>query len=48
LIGGIAASWFIGPAWKHESTSLDGRRLFIDSAPMYNLFKIMRVPKPWK
>lgn len=48
LIGGIAASWLIGPAWKHESTSLDGRRLFIDSAPIYNLFKITRVPKPWK
>ncbi|KAJ1419954.1 Rhomboid-like superfamily [Sesbania bispinosa] len=48
LIGGIAASWLIGPAWKYESTSRDGRRLFTDSAPMYNLFKITRVPKQWK
>ncbi|KAH1207880.1 RHOMBOID-like protein 10, chloroplastic [Glycine max] len=48
LVGGVAASWFIGPAWKHESTSRDGRRLFIDTAPMYKLFKIKRVPKQWK
>ncbi|KAH1237653.1 RHOMBOID-like protein 10, chloroplastic [Glycine max] len=48
LVGGVAASWFIGPAWKHESTSSDGRRLFIDTAPMYKLFKIKRVPKQWK
>ncbi|XP_058773797.1 RHOMBOID-like protein 10, chloroplastic [Vicia villosa] len=47
LIGGIAASWLIGPAWKHESTTIDGRRLLIDRAPMYNLLKITR-PKQWK
>jgi hypothetical protein len=48
LIGGIAASWLIGPAWKHESTTIDGRRLFIDNAPMYNLLKITRLPKQLK
>ncbi|WJX68315.1 hypothetical protein P8452_52695 [Trifolium repens] len=48
LIGGIAASWLIGPAWKHESTTIDGRRVFIDNAPMNNLLKITRVPKQWK
>ncbi|RYQ82805.1 hypothetical protein Ahy_B10g101375 isoform D [Arachis hypogaea] len=48
LIGGVAASWLIGPAWKHESTSRDGRRLFTDSAPLYKLFKNKRVPKQWK
>ncbi|XP_015943689.1 RHOMBOID-like protein 10, chloroplastic isoform X1 [Arachis duranensis] len=48
LIGGVAASWLIGPAWKHESTSWDGRRLFTDSAPLYKLFKNKRVPKQWK
>ncbi|XP_020221451.1 RHOMBOID-like protein 10, chloroplastic isoform X1 [Cajanus cajan] len=48
FVGGIVASWLIGPAWKFESTSRDGRRLFIDSAPMYKLFKIKRVPKQWK
>jgi hypothetical protein len=48
LIGGIAASWLIGPAWKHESTTIDGRRLFTDNAPMNNLLKITRVPKQWK
>ncbi|RDX64432.1 RHOMBOID-like protein 10, chloroplastic [Mucuna pruriens] len=48
FVGGVAASWLIGPAWKYESTSRDGRRLFTDTAPMYNLFKIKRVPKQWK
>ncbi|KAK7302444.1 hypothetical protein RJT34_13334 [Clitoria ternatea] len=48
LVGGIATSWLIGPAWKHESTSRNGRRLFADTAPMYKLFKIKRVPKQWK
>ncbi|XP_061337204.1 RHOMBOID-like protein 10, chloroplastic [Gastrolobium bilobum] len=48
LIGGVAASWLIGPAWKYESTARDGRKLFTDSAPMYNLFKFRRVPKQWK
>ncbi|XP_019418477.1 PREDICTED: RHOMBOID-like protein 10, chloroplastic [Lupinus angustifolius] len=48
LIGGVAASWLIGPAWKYESTTRDGRRVFSDSAPMYNLFRITRVPKQWK
>ncbi|MED6119521.1 RHOMBOID-like protein 10, chloroplastic [Stylosanthes scabra] len=48
LIGGVAASWLIGPAWKHESTSRDGKKLFIDSAPMYKLLKNKRVPKQWK
>ncbi|KAK7246843.1 hypothetical protein RIF29_41713 [Crotalaria pallida] len=48
LIGGVAASWLIGPAWKYQSTTRDGRRAFTDTAPMYKLFRITRVPKQWK
>ncbi|KAJ7968087.1 RHOMBOID-like protein [Quillaja saponaria] len=37
LLGGAAASWVLGPAWKHESTSWDGRQIFSDRAPIFNL-----------
>ncbi|GAB2283621.1 hypothetical protein Dimus_018126 [Dionaea muscipula] len=39
LLGGAAASWFLGPAWKFESTSKDGRRVFIDRPPLFYLVK---------
>ncbi|KAI4296255.1 hypothetical protein L6164_036229 [Bauhinia variegata] len=45
LIGGAAASWLIGPAWKFESKTRDGRRVFTDRAPLYNLLNIKRVPR---
>ncbi|KAL9258409.1 RHOMBOID-like protein [Drosera capensis] len=31
LLGGAAASWFLGPAWEIESTTEDGRRIFVDN-----------------
>ncbi|GKA95836.1 rhomboid-like protein 10, chloroplastic [Tanacetum coccineum] len=37
LIGGIATSWLIGPAWKFESTSHIGRRVLVDRAPIFFL-----------
>ncbi|KAF7803641.1 RHOMBOID-like protein 10, chloroplastic isoform X1 [Senna tora] len=48
LMGGAAASWFIGPAWKYESTTRDGRRVFTDKAPIYNIFNIKRLPRQLK
>ncbi|KAK4271150.1 hypothetical protein QN277_019886 [Acacia crassicarpa] len=48
LIGGAAASWLIGPAWKRESTTRDGRKVFVDRAPMYKIFQIKGVPRQWK
>ncbi|KDP38882.1 hypothetical protein JCGZ_05039 [Jatropha curcas] len=38
LLGGIATSWFIGPAWKYESLA-NGRRIFVDRAPIKYLTK---------
>ncbi|PWA77185.1 Peptidase S54, rhomboid [Artemisia annua] len=38
LIGGIATSWLIGPAWKFESASPHlGRRVLVDRAPIFSL-----------
>ncbi|KAL4588479.1 hypothetical protein LXL04_001370 [Taraxacum kok-saghyz] len=37
LIGGVAISWLIGPAWKFESTSRFGRRVLVDRAPIFSL-----------
>ncbi|OMO92098.1 Zinc finger, RING-type [Corchorus olitorius] len=37
LLGGAAMSWLIGPAWKYESMASDGRRIFSDRAPIFNL-----------
>ncbi|CAN1805012.1 RHOMBOID-like protein 10, chloroplastic [Linum perenne] len=43
LLGGIATSWFVGPAWKFEdSLSKDGRKVFIDRAPLKFLTSIAR------
>jgi hypothetical protein len=45
LVGGVAASWLVGPAWKYESTSSDGRRIFADRAPIFSLIKKKRETK---
>ncbi|CAB4267735.1 unnamed protein product [Prunus armeniaca] len=37
LLGGVATSWLLGPAWKYESPSSDGRRIFSDKAPIFYL-----------
>ncbi|CAH8349813.1 unnamed protein product [Eruca vesicaria subsp. sativa] len=34
LLGGTAMAWLVGPQWKHEYTSRDGRRVFVDRAPI--------------
>ncbi|XP_065847835.1 RHOMBOID-like protein 10, chloroplastic [Euphorbia lathyris] len=34
LVGGAVTSWVIGPAWKYESVTNDGRRIFVDRAPI--------------
>ncbi|GAB4847827.1 hypothetical protein Ancab_026888 [Ancistrocladus abbreviatus] len=42
LLGGAAASWFLGPAWRYESISNDGRRVFADRAPVFYLLNLKR------
>ncbi|CAL1385513.1 unnamed protein product [Linum trigynum] len=37
LLGGIATSWVVGPAWTLDYLSKDGRRVFIDRAPLKSL-----------
>ncbi|KAI4367445.1 hypothetical protein MLD38_023184 [Melastoma candidum] len=39
LLGGAITSWFIGPAWKYEAKSFDGRRVFVDRAPVFRLIR---------
>ncbi|KAL2513799.1 RHOMBOID-like protein 10 [Forsythia ovata] len=39
LIGGAAVSWLLGPAWKVESVSRNGRKVFTDKAPIFSLIK---------
>ncbi|XP_010460401.1 PREDICTED: RHOMBOID-like protein 10, chloroplastic [Camelina sativa] len=34
LLGGTAMAWLLGPQWKYEYTTRDGRRVFKDSAPI--------------
>ncbi|KAL1188222.1 RHOMBOID-like protein 10 [Cardamine amara subsp. amara] len=34
LLGGSAMAWLLGPQWKYEYTTRDGRRVFMDSAPI--------------
>ncbi|GMY39194.1 RHOMBOID-like protein 10, chloroplastic isoform X2 [Fagus crenata] len=45
FLGGAAASWLLGPVWKYESMSKDGRRIFADRAPIFYLIKKKREPK---
>ena len=35
LIGGAAVSWLVGPAWTYDYTTKDGRKVFVDKAPIY-------------
>ncbi|XP_057990056.1 RHOMBOID-like protein 10, chloroplastic [Hevea brasiliensis] len=37
LLGGVATSWLVGPAWKYESLANDGGRIFVDRAPIKSL-----------
>ncbi|CAI0439313.1 unnamed protein product [Linum tenue] len=37
VVGGIATSWVVGPAWTLDYLSKDGRRVFIDRAPLKSL-----------
>ncbi|KAL5714555.1 hypothetical protein ACHQM5_016499 [Ranunculus cassubicifolius] len=34
LLGGAAMSWLLGPAWKYEAKSVDGRLIYTDQAPI--------------
>nr|XP_023916064.1 RHOMBOID-like protein 10, chloroplastic isoform X1 [Quercus suber]POF06054.1 isoform 2 of rhomboid-like protein 10, chloroplastic [Quercus suber] len=45
FLGGAAASWLLGPSWKYESMSSDGRRIFADRAPIFYLIKKKREQK---
>eukprot|EP00257_Ricinus_communis_P027843 XP_025015257.1 RHOMBOID-like protein 10, chloroplastic isoform X1 [Ricinus communis] len=40
LLGGVATSWFVGPAWKYEALANDGRRIFVDRPPIKYLANI--------
>ncbi|KAG5625588.1 hypothetical protein H5410_010806 [Solanum commersonii] len=42
LIGGAATSWLLGPAWKIQSVSSEGRRVFADTAPIFSLIPTKR------
>ncbi|KAK0590862.1 hypothetical protein LWI29_032530 [Acer saccharum] len=44
LLGGVAMSWFLGPAWKYESMSNDGSRIFTDKAPIFYFINRKRRP----
>lgn len=37
LIGGVATSWLIGPAWKYEAQPNSRRRVLVDRAPIFIL-----------
>lgn len=37
MLGGLVTSWLLGPAWKYESLSKDGRRALVDRAPIFHL-----------
>ncbi|KAK4378660.1 hypothetical protein RND71_000522 [Anisodus tanguticus] len=42
LIGGAASSWLLGPAWKIQSISSEGQRVFADTAPIFSLIQPKR------
>ncbi|KAJ0093176.1 hypothetical protein Patl1_25643 [Pistacia atlantica] len=48
LLGGTAMSWLLGPAWKYESTTQDGSRIFSDRAPFFYLINDKRKPSQLK
>ncbi|KAL8234565.1 hypothetical protein R6Q59_020665 [Mikania micrantha] len=37
LLGGVATSWLIGPAWELKSTTRLGRKVLVDKAPIFSL-----------
>ncbi|VAI18292.1 unnamed protein product [Triticum turgidum subsp. durum] len=37
LLGGVAAAWFLGPAWQNQYVAKDGRMVFKDRAPIHQL-----------
>ncbi|CAL5064072.1 unnamed protein product [Urochloa decumbens] len=39
LLGGIAAAWFLGPAWQYQYVAKDGRVVFKDRAPVLRLIR---------
>ncbi|KAG9451060.1 hypothetical protein H6P81_011025 [Aristolochia fimbriata] len=43
LIGGAALSWFVGPAWTYHSTTMYGKAIYIDKAPIFYLFDRKRI-----
>uniref|UniRef100_A0A2K2B064 Peptidase S54 rhomboid domain-containing protein n=1 Tax=Populus trichocarpa TaxID=3694 RepID=A0A2K2B064_POPTR len=45
LLGGVATSWFVGPAWQYGPQSHDGRRVFVDKAPIRYLTNRKTEPK---
>ncbi|KAE8690729.1 putative RING/U-box superfamily protein [Hibiscus syriacus] len=45
LVGGAAMSWLVGPAWKYESMTSHGRRIFTDKAPLSYLTDRKRKPR---
>ncbi|RVW79825.1 RHOMBOID-like protein 10, chloroplastic [Vitis vinifera] len=47
LLGGLVTSWLLGPAWKYESLSNDGRRVFADRAPIFHLVNRRRNLDTW-
>ncbi|KAB5563742.1 hypothetical protein DKX38_003796 [Salix brachista] len=45
LLGGVATSWFVGPAWQYGPKLHDGRRVFTDKAPIRYLTNRKTEPK---
>lgn len=44
FIGGVGASWLLGPAWEYKKPASDQRRAFVDKAPIFSLIKPKRRP----
>lgn len=44
LLGGVATSWLLGPAWKYEPVSKNGRKTLVDRAPIFSLVNPKRTP----
>ncbi|KAF9685024.1 hypothetical protein SADUNF_Sadunf03G0011300 [Salix dunnii] len=45
LLGGVATSWFVGPAWEYGPKLHDGRRVYTDKAPIRYLNNRKTEPK---
>nr|XP_010939379.1 RHOMBOID-like protein 10, chloroplastic isoform X3 [Elaeis guineensis] len=43
LLGGMAMSWFLGPAWQYEFQTDDGRLVFADRAPVFYFIRRKRL-----